>query len=110
MDAIFEKVEQDRHISSYNVAEELVIDNKRVLAHLKKTRSWSGGPSALENAVLVNSPRAVQTTKIESQRVDKQILAFGNHCNAKTYAQQWTPYGDDDDDATNTAGIFRSTF
>ncbi|CAH2269431.1 jg11739 [Pararge aegeria aegeria] len=36
MDAIFE-VEQDRHISSYNVAEELGIDHKTVLAHLKKT-------------------------------------------------------------------------
>ena len=36
MDAIFEKVEQDRHISSYDVAEELGIDHKTVLAHLKK--------------------------------------------------------------------------
>ena len=35
MDAIFEKVEQD--ISSYDVAEELGIDHKTVLAHLKKT-------------------------------------------------------------------------
>ncbi|KAA5785601.1 hypothetical protein F3H09_31080 [Pseudomonas aeruginosa] len=37
MDAIFEKVEQDRHISSYDVAKELGIDHKTVLAHLKKT-------------------------------------------------------------------------
>ena len=36
MDAIFEKVEQDRHVSSYDVAEELGIDHKTVLAHLKK--------------------------------------------------------------------------
>ncbi|CAH2226886.1 jg20561, partial [Pararge aegeria aegeria] len=34
-DAIFERVEQDRHISSSNVAEELGIDHKTVLAHLK---------------------------------------------------------------------------
>ncbi|KAL0880854.1 hypothetical protein ABMA27_002037 [Loxostege sticticalis] len=37
IDAIFEKVEQDQHISSYDVAEELGIDHKTVLAHLKKT-------------------------------------------------------------------------
>jgi [histone H3]-lysine36 N-dimethyltransferase SETMAR len=36
MDAIFEKVEQDRHISSYDVAEELGVNHKTVLAHLKK--------------------------------------------------------------------------
>ncbi|KAJ0177787.1 hypothetical protein K1T71_006660 [Dendrolimus kikuchii] len=36
IDAIFEKVEQDRHISSYDVAGELEIDHKTVLAHLKK--------------------------------------------------------------------------
>ncbi|KAJ0174927.1 hypothetical protein K1T71_009068 [Dendrolimus kikuchii] len=36
IDAIFEKVEQDRHISSYDVAGELGIDHKTVLAHLKK--------------------------------------------------------------------------
>ncbi|WP_337239668.1 hypothetical protein, partial [Vibrio cholerae] len=36
MDAIFERVEQDRHISSYDVAEELGIDPKTVLTHLKK--------------------------------------------------------------------------
>ncbi|KAJ0184081.1 hypothetical protein K1T71_000504 [Dendrolimus kikuchii] len=36
IDAIFEKVEQDRHISSYDVAGELAIDHKTVLAHLKK--------------------------------------------------------------------------
>ncbi|CAH2207738.1 jg24566 [Pararge aegeria aegeria] len=35
MDAIFEKAKQDRHITSYNVAEELGIDHKTVLAHLK---------------------------------------------------------------------------
>ncbi|RVE48572.1 hypothetical protein evm_006761 [Chilo suppressalis] len=35
-DAIFEKVEQDRHNSSYNVSEELENDNKTVLVHLKK--------------------------------------------------------------------------
>ena len=37
MDVIFEKVEQDRHICSYDVAEELGIDHKTVLADLKKT-------------------------------------------------------------------------
>ncbi|KAA5590705.1 hypothetical protein F3H15_36350, partial [Pseudomonas aeruginosa] len=37
MEAIFEKVEQDRHISSYDVAEELQIDHKTVLVHLKST-------------------------------------------------------------------------
>ncbi|KAJ0177711.1 hypothetical protein K1T71_006584 [Dendrolimus kikuchii] len=36
IEAIFEKVELDRHISSYDVAEELGIDHKPVLAHLKK--------------------------------------------------------------------------
>ncbi|KAJ0174156.1 hypothetical protein K1T71_010302 [Dendrolimus kikuchii] len=36
IDAIFEKVEQDRHISSYDVAGEVGIDHKTVLAHLKK--------------------------------------------------------------------------
>ncbi|KAJ0183809.1 hypothetical protein K1T71_000232 [Dendrolimus kikuchii] len=36
IDAIFEKVEQDRHISSYDIAGELGIDHKTVLAHLKK--------------------------------------------------------------------------
>ncbi|KAJ0178875.1 hypothetical protein K1T71_005650 [Dendrolimus kikuchii] len=36
IDAIFEKVKQDRHISSYDVAGELGIDHKTVLAHLKK--------------------------------------------------------------------------
>ncbi|CAH2241129.1 jg11579 [Pararge aegeria aegeria] len=46
MDAIFEKVEQDRHIRSYNVAEELGIDHKTNLAHMKKTgctKSWIFG-------------------------------------------------------------------
>jgi len=42
MDAIFEKVEQDRHISSYNVAEELGIDHKTVLAHFKKMGTQKG--------------------------------------------------------------------
>ena len=37
MDSIFEKVEQDRLISSYDVAEEPGIDHKTVLGHLKKT-------------------------------------------------------------------------
>ncbi|KAJ0176832.1 hypothetical protein K1T71_008011 [Dendrolimus kikuchii] len=36
IDAIFEKVEQDRHISNYDVAGELGLDHKTVLAHLKK--------------------------------------------------------------------------
>lgn len=36
IDAIFEKVEQDRHISSYDVAEELAIDHRTVLTHLNK--------------------------------------------------------------------------
>ncbi|KAJ0175683.1 hypothetical protein K1T71_008842 [Dendrolimus kikuchii] len=36
IDAVFEKVEQDRHISSYDVAGELGIDHKTVLAHLEK--------------------------------------------------------------------------
>ena len=35
--AIFEKVEQDRHISSYNIAEELKVDHKTVLRHLRKS-------------------------------------------------------------------------
>ncbi|KAL0842348.1 hypothetical protein ABMA28_014470 [Loxostege sticticalis] len=37
IDAIFEKVEQDRPISSNDAAEELGIDHKTVLAYLKKT-------------------------------------------------------------------------
>ncbi|CAH2237546.1 jg9799 [Pararge aegeria aegeria] len=36
IDAIFEKVEPDRHISSYNVAEGLGTGHKAVYAHLKK--------------------------------------------------------------------------
>ncbi|KAJ0171889.1 hypothetical protein K1T71_012652 [Dendrolimus kikuchii] len=36
IDAIFAKVEQDRHISRYNVVGELGLDHKTVLAHLKK--------------------------------------------------------------------------
>ncbi|CAH0399479.1 unnamed protein product [Chilo suppressalis] len=35
MNAIFEKVELDQHFNSYDVAEELGIDHKTVLAHLK---------------------------------------------------------------------------
>lgn len=35
--AIFEKVEQDRHISSYDIAEELDVDHKTVLRHLQKS-------------------------------------------------------------------------
>ncbi|GBP11395.1 Histone-lysine N-methyltransferase SETMAR [Eumeta japonica] len=38
VDAILEKIEQDRRISSYDIAEELGIDHKTVLTHLKK--SW----------------------------------------------------------------------
>ncbi|KAL0841534.1 hypothetical protein ABMA28_015204 [Loxostege sticticalis] len=37
IDAIFEKVEQDQHINSYDVTEDLGIDHKTVLAHLNKT-------------------------------------------------------------------------
>ncbi|GBP32407.1 Histone-lysine N-methyltransferase SETMAR [Eumeta japonica] len=33
VNAILEKVEQDRHVSSYYIAEELVIDRKTVLTH-----------------------------------------------------------------------------
>ena len=36
--AIFEKVEHDRHISSYDIAEELDVDHKTVLRHLRKSR------------------------------------------------------------------------
>ncbi|GBP76938.1 hypothetical protein EVAR_53820_1 [Eumeta japonica] len=36
VDAILEKVEQHRHISSYDATKELGIDHKRVLTHLKK--------------------------------------------------------------------------
>ncbi|GBP70443.1 hypothetical protein EVAR_41588_1 [Eumeta japonica] len=38
IDAILEKVEQYRHISSYDIGEELEIEHKTVLIHLKK--SW----------------------------------------------------------------------
>ncbi|KAL0839102.1 hypothetical protein ABMA28_017081 [Loxostege sticticalis] len=37
INAIFEKLGQNRHISSYDVAEQLGIDHKTVLAHLKTT-------------------------------------------------------------------------
>jgi len=37
VDEIMEKVEQDRHISSYDIDKELNIDYKTVLNHLKKT-------------------------------------------------------------------------
>ncbi|TLM46466.1 hypothetical protein FEC32_18915 [Acinetobacter baumannii] len=37
MNAIFLKSGQDRHISSYDVTEELGIDHKIVMANLKKT-------------------------------------------------------------------------
>ncbi|GBP86185.1 WD repeat-containing protein 7 [Eumeta japonica] len=37
-DAISEKVEEDRHISSYDIAEKLGLDHKTVLTHLKKAR------------------------------------------------------------------------
>ncbi|GBP81452.1 hypothetical protein EVAR_64019_1 [Eumeta japonica] len=36
VDAVLEKLEQDRHISSYDVTEDLEIDYKTVLTHLKK--------------------------------------------------------------------------
>ncbi|GBP29276.1 Histone-lysine N-methyltransferase SETMAR [Eumeta japonica] len=36
VDAISEKVEQDEHISSYDIAEELAFDHETVLTHLKK--------------------------------------------------------------------------
>lgn len=36
--ANFEKVEQDRHISSYDISEELDVVHKTVLRHLRK--SW----------------------------------------------------------------------
>ena len=35
--AIFEKVKQDRHISSYDIAEELDVDHKIVLRNLRKS-------------------------------------------------------------------------
>ncbi|GBP17834.1 Histone-lysine N-methyltransferase SETMAR [Eumeta japonica] len=38
VDAILEKVEQNRHISSYDIAEELGVDYETVLTHLKKAR------------------------------------------------------------------------
>ncbi|GBP49259.1 Histone-lysine N-methyltransferase SETMAR [Eumeta japonica] len=38
VDAILEKANQDRHISSYYIAEELKIDHKTVSPHLKKAR------------------------------------------------------------------------
>ncbi|GBP93783.1 Histone-lysine N-methyltransferase SETMAR [Eumeta japonica] len=38
VDAILEKVEQDRHINSYDIAEELWMDVKTVLSHLRKPR------------------------------------------------------------------------
>ncbi|GBP66031.1 hypothetical protein EVAR_47531_1 [Eumeta japonica] len=36
VDAFLEKVQEDRHISSYDIAEELGIDHETVLTHLKK--------------------------------------------------------------------------
>ncbi|GBP94264.1 Histone-lysine N-methyltransferase SETMAR [Eumeta japonica] len=38
VDAVLEKVERDRNNSSYDIAEELNIDHKTVLTHLKKAR------------------------------------------------------------------------
>ncbi|GBP50676.1 Histone-lysine N-methyltransferase SETMAR [Eumeta japonica] len=38
VDAILEKLEQDLIITSYDIAEELGIDHKTVLIHLKKAR------------------------------------------------------------------------
>ena len=34
--AVFEKVEQDWHISSYDIAEELDVDHKTVIRHLRR--------------------------------------------------------------------------
>ncbi|GBO99700.1 hypothetical protein EVAR_796_1 [Eumeta japonica] len=42
VDAILEKVEQDRHISSYNVAEELGIERKNTFDPFKKRTSEKG--------------------------------------------------------------------
>ncbi|XP_067206337.1 histone-lysine N-methyltransferase SETMAR-like [Linepithema humile] len=36
VDEIFQKIEKDRHISSYDIAKELNIDHKTVLGHLRK--------------------------------------------------------------------------
>ncbi|GBP68858.1 hypothetical protein EVAR_46175_1 [Eumeta japonica] len=44
VDAILEKVEQDRHISSYNIAKELGINHKTVLTHLKKSEYAKKAP------------------------------------------------------------------
>ena len=35
--AIFKKVEQDRYITSYNIAEELDVDHKTIMRHLRKS-------------------------------------------------------------------------
>ncbi|GBP03314.1 Histone-lysine N-methyltransferase SETMAR [Eumeta japonica] len=43
VDVVLEKVKQDRHISSYDIAEEPWIDHKTVLTHLKK--QWVLFPS-----------------------------------------------------------------
>ncbi|GBP90915.1 hypothetical protein EVAR_66259_1 [Eumeta japonica] len=48
VDAILEKVERDRHISSYNIAEELGIEHKTVLKIYKKAR-YSGTTRAHRN-------------------------------------------------------------
>ncbi|GBP45069.1 hypothetical protein EVAR_33174_1 [Eumeta japonica] len=45
VDAILEKVQQDRHISSYDIAEELGIDRKTVLTHLKKAEHTKKAPT-----------------------------------------------------------------
>ncbi|GBP03161.1 hypothetical protein EVAR_2613_1 [Eumeta japonica] len=44
-DIILEKLDKGRHIRSYNIAEELGIDHKIVLTHLKKAR-YLGPPRA----------------------------------------------------------------
>jgi len=36
VDEIFYKIEENRHMSSYNIAKELNIDHKTVLGHLRK--------------------------------------------------------------------------
>ncbi|GBP06048.1 Clavesin-2 [Eumeta japonica] len=57
-DAIFEKVEQDRHDSSYDIDDELGIDHKRVLIHLKKVRYAKEDctPVRLKAVHIINQP------------------------------------------------------
>ncbi|GBP67725.1 hypothetical protein EVAR_40496_1 [Eumeta japonica] len=53
VDTILEKVDQDRHISFYEVAEELEIDHKIVLTHLKKALYLSPKERNLMKRVLI---------------------------------------------------------